>query len=227
MRKIITLIFIITLVSCEKNNQIIQDQDNLLIGNWTDVNYTEGKTSFSKSNSLPENNYGISFKTNGNYKEKTSGWCGTPPLSYFNIEGSYKLENSVITIYKENSSQKWRIISLTETTLVIKRELTAQEIAHEKLMNLFNEIQDMSNKETCSNSSNWSFVGYGAKACGGFKGYITYSKNIDTILFLKKIAAYTKAENEFNKEFGIVSDCSIIKKPTSVVCENNYPTLKY
>ena len=62
MRKIITLIFIITLVSCEKNNQIIQDQDNLLIGSWTDVNYTEGKTSFSKSNSLPENNYGISFK---------------------------------------------------------------------------------------------------------------------------------------------------------------------
>ncbi|PKH49946.1 hypothetical protein CXF68_04165 [Tenacibaculum sp. Bg11-29] len=227
MRKIIILIFIIALVSCEKNNEIIENPDNLLIGSWTDVSYKDGKTSFSRSSSLPENDYGVSFKTNGDYKEKTSGWCGTPPLSYFNIEGSYQLENNFITITKGNNSYKWRVISITETTLVIKRELTTQEIAHKKLMNLFNEIEEMSNKETCSNSLDWSFAGYGAKACGGFKGYITYSKNIDTVLFLKKITAYTKAENEFNKEFGIVSDCSIIKKPISVVCENNYPTLKY
>lgn len=39
MKKIIALLFIITIISCENNNQIIEDQNNLLIGNWVNANY--------------------------------------------------------------------------------------------------------------------------------------------------------------------------------------------
>ena len=227
MRKIVIFIFIITLVSCEKNNQIVENPNNLLIGNWTDVSYEDGKRTFSRSNILPENNYGISFKINGDYKENSSGWCGTPPISYFIIDGDYQLEDSLITIYKGNVSQEWRIIFLSDTTLVLKKELTAQEITYQELMNLFTEIDNIAYGKTCTNSSDWTFVGYGAKACGGFKGYIPYSKKIDTVLFLEKIANYTKTENDFNNQFDIVSDCSIIEKPTFVECKNGYPILKY
>lgn len=227
MKKIIALLFIITIISCENNNQIIEDQNNLLIGNWVNANYKDGETTFSRSNSLPDNDYGISFEKNGDYNERSSGWCGTPPLSYFNINGSFKLEDNLITISKENYSYSWRIVSLSETNLVVKRELTPQEIAHQELMVLFNDIQNLSYSLSCTDSSNWAFVGYGSKACGGFQGYIPYSKGIDTVLFLSKVDTYTNAENDYNKKFNIVSDCSLIAVPKSVECKNGYPTLNF
>jgi hypothetical protein len=211
MKKIITFIFIITLVSCEKNNQIIEDPNNLLIGNWTDVSYEDGKRTFSRSNNLPENKYGISFKINGDYKENSSGWCGTPPLSYFIIDGDYQMEDNLISISKGNVSQEWRIMSLSDTSLVLKKELTAQEIAHQELMKLFNEIENIAYDKTCKNSSDWRFVGYGAKACGGFKGYITYSKNIDTILFLKKYLLIQKQKMSLTKNLVLFQIVVLLK----------------
>ncbi|MEE9406722.1 MAG: hypothetical protein V3V28_01480 [Polaribacter sp.] len=227
MKKIITLLIFATLLSCDENNQNIEDTNNLLIGNWTHLTYDDEETTFSRVNSLPENKYGVSFKTNGDYLEKSSGFCGTPPLSFYNINGSYELKEGLININLNNYSFGWRIISLTKTTLVVKRELTQQEIEHRELMDLYNEFFNLSVSVSCTDSKDWSFVGYGAKACGGFQGYIAYSKNIDVVSFLDKIKTYTEAEKEFNVKWGIVSDCSLIPQPTSVICNNGYPVLEY
>ena len=227
-KNIFILLFATILFSCE-NNEAIIDPDNFLIGFWVAPVYDGDTTTFNRGNSLPNDGYGISFTENGDFIEHTSGWCGTPPLSFFDIEGSFELENTLISISTQSypTNYAWRIVSLTENELVVKRELTAQEIEHRNLMDLFNEIQNLSYSVSCSDADDWLFTAYGAKACGGPQGFIAYSSLIDTVSFLQKIETYTQAEKDFNFKYGVVSDCSIPNAPISVACENGYPTLKY
>ena len=58
-------------------------------------------------------------------------------------------------------------------------------------------------------------------------GYIAYSTNINTELFLNKIEEHRNAQHEFNQKWGIISDCSVPPKPSSVICENGDPVFKY
>lgn len=227
-KNIFILLFATILFSCE-NNEAIIDSDNLLIGFWLDPVYDGDTTTFTRGNSLPNEAYGISFTENGDFIEQTSGWCGTPPLTFFNVEGSFELENTLISISTQSypTNYAWRIVSLTESELVVKRELTEQELDHRNLMDLFNEIQNLSYSVSCSDANDWLFTAYGAKACGGPQGFIAYSSLIDTVSFLQKIETYTQAEKDFNFKYGVVSDCSIPNAPISVACENGYPTLKY
>jgi hypothetical protein len=228
MKKIIAFLFLVSLFSCE-DNEVIIDANNLLIGTWLDPVYEGETTTFKRGNSLPNDAYGISFHKNGGFIERTSGWCGTPPLTFFNIEGVFDLENTLVSISTESypANYAWRIITLTEQELVVKRELTAQEVEYRSLMDLFNEIQELSSSVSCSDATNWLFTAYGSKACGGSQGYIAYSTEIDTNDFLNKIEIYTQAEKTFNVRWGIISDCSIASVPVSVECENGIPTLKY
>ncbi|KGL62543.1 hypothetical protein [Polaribacter sp. Hel1_85] len=227
-KNIFILLFAVIFFSCENNDTII-DSDNLLLGSWVEPIYDGETTTFKRGNSLPNDAYGISFIQNGDFIEHTSGWCGTPPLTFFNIEGTFELENTLISISTKSypTNYAWRIISLTEQELVVKRELTEQEIDHRNLMDLFNEIQNLAYSVSCSDSSNWLFTAYGAKGCGGPQGYIAYSNQIDTVSFLQKIEIYTEAEKDFNYKYGVVSDCSLPSVPTSVECQNGYPIFKY
>ena len=94
------------------------------------------------------------------------------------------------------------------------------------LENLLSEIKHMSSQITCSDAKDWAFVPLGSKACGGPMEYIAYSKNIDVALFLKKVDEYTKKQDEFNKKWGIVSDCSFVTPPTKIVCKDGKPILE-
>ena len=227
-KNIFILLFAAIFFSCE-NNEAIIDSDNLLIGFWVAPVYDGETTIFKRGNSLPNEEYGISFNENGDFIEHTSGWCGTPPLTFFNIEGSFELENTLISISTQSypTNYAWRIVSLTESELVVKRELTEQELDHRNLMDLFNEIQNLSYSVSCSDANDWLFTAYGAKACGGPQGFIAYSSLIDTVSFLQKIETYTQAEKDFNFKYGVVSDCSIPSTPISVACQNGFPIFKY
>lgn len=219
---------IITFSSCDEN-QIVIDSDNLLIGNWLEPYFNGETTTFKRGTSLPNEAYGIKFTQNGDFIERSSGWCGTPPLIFSDYKGSYTLEDTLIKISTSNfpNNFQWRIISITETELVVKRELSEQEIEHRSLMTLFNEIQNLAYSVSCSNSSNWLFTAYGAKACGGPQGYISYSNQIDTVAFLQKVEIYTQAEKDFNYKWGIISDCSVTNTPKSIECVNGYPKFNY
>ena len=94
-------------------------------------------------------------------------------------------------------------------------------------MKLFDEISVLSYSISCTNSNDWTFTSYGRKACGGPKGYIAYSTQIDTVDFLQKIATYSQAEKDYNFKWGIISDCAIPNEPKSVTCKNGFPTLNY
>ncbi|TXD53475.1 MULTISPECIES: hypothetical protein [unclassified Polaribacter] len=229
MKKIYFLLIAIIFTSCENNQEIIINADNLLIGTWVEPFYEEETTTFKRSNDLPSNASGITFKQDGSFIERSSGWCGTPPLSYTDYIGSFEIDETLVKIITDSypNNYQWRIISVTATTLVVKRELSAQEIEHRNLMALFDEIQSLVYAISCNDIANWTFTTYGAKACGGPQGYIAYSKNMDTVSFLNKVDAYTAAEKDFNIKWNIISDCSLIAQPIALECNNGYPNLKY
>lgn len=92
---------------------------------------------------------------------------------------------------------------------------------------MYAELQRLSESVVCDNGDDWRFVGIGSKACGGVGNFIAYSSKIDTISFLSKAEKYTSATVEFNKKWGIISDCSLIVAPDGVICEDGKPKFKY
>ncbi|TYP99825.1 hypothetical protein C7447_101430 [Tenacibaculum adriaticum] len=226
---LITILFCITLVSCSDNTSTDFNPNNLLLGSWVNAVYENETLTFERATNLMEKEYGISFLNNGIFIERTSGWCGTPPLVFNDVEGRYNTKNDLIEVKMEffPGDFNWRIVSLTDEKLVVKRELSDQEKDHQKLIELFTEIENVSNSISCTNATEWSFTAYGSKACGGPQGYIPYSNQIDTVDFLQKIEEYTEAENQYNIKWNITSTCELPVQPQEVVCENGYPVLKY
>ena len=45
-----------------------------------------------------------------------------------------------------------------------------QEEEQQRLVELFHQIETLSNSATCENVADWNFVAYGHKACGGPQG---------------------------------------------------------
>jgi len=216
-------------MTCESENDIIVDSDNLLIGSWVEPNYNDEQTVFKRASSLPNAGYGILFKANGDFVERSSGWCGTPPLIFSDYEGKWELDNTLVTITQQYYpiNYSWRIISVTETELIVKRELTEQELDHRALLYLYDEIYNLSISVSCDNANDWTYTVFGSKACGGPQGYIAYSKQIDTDGFLQKVDVYTQAEKEYNIKWEISSTCELPKVPVGVECKNKFPVLKY
>ncbi len=105
-------------------------------------------------------------------------------------------------------------------------ELTQEQEA-ENLNQLFLEIESLAMSVDCDNSDGWTFTSYGSKACGGPVGYIAYSINKDTELFLKKVEEHRAAQKDFNQKWGIVSDCSVPPQPIGVGCDNGSPVFEY
>ena len=228
LKNILSILLLTIFFSCEQNEALL-DTNNLLLGSWIEPSYNSEETTYKRGSSLPTENHGISFSENGEFIERSSGWCATPPLYYMDHIGSFETDETVIKITTTSftNSYQWRILSLTENKLVVKREFTAQEKEHNDLMVMFDEIQNLVYAITCNDTSNLTFTEYGRKACGGPQGYIAYASHMDTVAFLNKIELYTEAEREFNITWGIISDCSISPQPIAVECNNGYPTLIY
>lgn len=216
-------------MQCSDDDTIDIDTENLLIGNWVEPNYNDEEVTYSRAANLPNEAYGISFKENGDFVERSSGWCGTPPLIFSDYEGEWELDDTLIKISQEYypNNYAWRIVSLTENKLVVKRELTEQELEYQELMKLYNEAYAFIVGVSCTDANDWSYTGYGSKACGGSQGYMAYPTTIDTDVFLAKIKAYSDAEAAYNVKWSIVSTCDLPAQPTSVECQNGYPILKY
>ena len=227
LKTICIAISFVVLCSCQKNDEIYTD--NMLVGNWVNPVYDGEKTIYQRVNSLPTEDYGISFKENGNFIERSSGFCGTPPLIFSDYDGLWQLEDSRIKITAQSflANYNWIVVSLTETELVLEREITEQEIEYRNLMSLFDEIYLLSTSISCTDSNDWSYTAYGHKACGGPQGYIAYSNQIDTVAFLNLISEYTEAERLYNIAWGIISSCDVPPEPTNVECQNGLPVLIY
>jgi len=102
-----------------------------------------------------------------------------------------------------------------------------QEQEFQNLSEMFSNIESLANSENCDDPSQWNFISYGSKACGGPIGFIAYSTNIDTEAFLQKIEEHRAAQSKFNQKWGITSDCSVPAQPSGIVCENGNPKFEY
>ncbi|MBJ6368362.1 hypothetical protein [Snuella sedimenti] len=217
------------LFSCQSNSDIDIDPENLLIGNWIAPKYENETTIYQRASKLQDNAPGVSFQKNAIFTQRTSGWCGTPPLTFYDETGAWETQESLILITDLNfpGNYNLRIISIDDEQLIVKRELSEQEKDHRELMLLFNGISSLSNSVSCTDPTDWNYTPYGAKACGGPQGYIAYSNQIDTSLFFQKIEAYNLAEKQYNIKWSITSTCDIPQEPKSIACQNGYPILKY
>ena len=130
--KIISILFLVLMsqaliLSCKKDDVKLNENQDNLIGNWINPEYTDSLMIFEKSGTLKLNEYGISFKADGKLIErKINGWCGTPPVVYSDYEGTWTKQDSLISIevgyWGGTSVYKWIIISVAGNKLKVKKE---------------------------------------------------------------------------------------------------------
>lgn len=95
-----------------------------ITGSWINQQVIDSIYTYQKAKTLKDNEYCFSVYPDGKFIErKNSGWCGTPPVSYADYEGSWTLKDSVLTIsvpyWGGNSTSKWKIISVDDTHMSI------------------------------------------------------------------------------------------------------------
>ena len=96
----------------------------------------------------------------------------------------------------------------------------AQHVTLQYLKLQFETIQELVNESNCSESSQCSYIAYGTKACGGPQGYLVFSSEIDTEKLKDLVEKYTLAEDTYNMQNGIMSDCSIPSPPENIKCSD-------
>jgi hypothetical protein len=125
MKRIALILFLLSSLffSCTKE-QIKIDPDNLLIGVWVFSEYKDDITIFKRDQEFTDNDC-LKFNSDGTLIErKNSGWCGTPPISYANYNGTWSIVNDTLVQVKVGywggtTSYKLDIESISPTTLKV------------------------------------------------------------------------------------------------------------
>jgi len=126
--KILPVLFLFSILivlspGCSKDETY--QHDDILIGYWVNPVYSGQEITFMRSNSFMSNEYGIYFKENMNLVErKNAGWCGTPPVSYDDFEGTWKQTANRLLLHLSYwggwMDVEWQIVSLDEELLIVK-----------------------------------------------------------------------------------------------------------
>ena len=87
-----------------------------------------------------------------------------------------------------------------------------------RLSEIYQALEKIATSVTCNDASEWKFVAFGSKACGGPAGYLPYHKSIIVKDFLERVANYSALQNAYNKKWNVISDCSIVQMPKGVEC---------
>lgn len=125
--RIVLFLLLFTTIGCEDDYEtIIINESDKLIGHWINPisNYPELK--LTRANSLKQDKYGISFLERSMCIERSSGWCGTPPLTYFDFQGTWTRNDSSLIISIGSGANgiediKWKIKTLNDQYLIIER----------------------------------------------------------------------------------------------------------
>lgn len=88
------VLFVATLASCSDPGPASPCAD-ALIGSWGFVSHDSetGISVYERIDTLDGQRSGYGFEPGGVLLVRTSGWCGTPPLSYSNLEGTWRAES--------------------------------------------------------------------------------------------------------------------------------------
>ena len=121
---IILLYSTVYLTSCENDIDLKSENAELLIGNWVSPVYIDTLVQYTRAAELKDDDSGISFKSENLLIERqNAGWCGTPPISYANYNGTWSKTGDIIDISVDfwggKVNRSWKVIALDENTLTI------------------------------------------------------------------------------------------------------------
>ena len=122
--KTVLFLLLVTTIGCSQENETIPiNESDKLIGHWINPIYTGSELQLTRASSLKNNEYGISFLEKTQCVESSSGWCGTPPITFMDFQGTYTKNDSIIIITLDNGMQniKWKIKTLNDKTLIMER----------------------------------------------------------------------------------------------------------
>ena len=132
MKKLLYLLIPIMMFSCEKDivETAILGENADILGTWVEeIDLTmpnDGITRLNRRADFDPDRYGFSLHEDGTFIERANaGWCGTPPISYDNFEGTWEpLSDSLLDItvayWGGTRTYQMRIVSLEEDKLGIK-----------------------------------------------------------------------------------------------------------
>ncbi len=118
----------VLLISCGKEFLALDELGSNvgMVGIWVQEGYKGDTALFKSAPKLDDNKYGFILGEDGSFVErKNSGWCGTPPISYANYEGSWEaVSDSLLSItvgyWGGVMNYQMRIVSLKGEELAIK-----------------------------------------------------------------------------------------------------------
>ena len=125
--KTVLFLLLVTFIGCDDDSEPITiNESNKLIGYWINPVYTDLELKLERANSLKENEYGIAFLEESTCIERSSGWCGTPPITFFDFQGTWTKNDAIIIMTIDNGINgleeiKWEIKILNDNYLIIER----------------------------------------------------------------------------------------------------------
>jgi hypothetical protein len=126
--KVLILGFLLPLFACEENVVTVNEGAGInaesLIGSWIHPQYNDSTITYEKSGKLSDQEYGFSFLPENKFLErKNIGWCGTPPVSYGDYEGTWTRNDSILDIsvgyWGGTEDFKWKIMSMDQHHLTL------------------------------------------------------------------------------------------------------------
>lgn len=135
MRKLLIISMLLAIVSCEENllEQEALGENAGIVGTWVDrqeldfaaASY-DGSLMLTREPELDSTLYGFIIREDGTFVErKNAGWCGTPPITYANFDGTWSaVSDSLIDItvgyWGGTMTYQMRIVSVDEEHLRIR-----------------------------------------------------------------------------------------------------------
>ncbi|MDF1575973.1 MAG: hypothetical protein P1P86_12370 [Bacteroidales bacterium] len=128
MKRLIFLCIVVLLVSCEKDLPGLDalGANSYIVGTWVEVEYQGDTLLLHRSGAFEKDKYGFTLNEDGTFIErKNAGWCGTPPISYDNFDGTWEavsdsLLDITVAYWGGMMTYQIRIVSLDADELAIK-----------------------------------------------------------------------------------------------------------
>ncbi|MBL7979569.1 MAG: hypothetical protein JNN12_14615 [Bacteroidetes Order II. Incertae sedis bacterium] len=125
MKKWIYLLFVVLMPLTGCSMFDTHEESAPFIGTWKIVEADEYRLVYEKT-TPKEDAWWITFKGNGKMEMNTFGFCGTPPLVYYKLKGTWQLSkpDKLIVTYSEfpeqNTIQQWQILSHSNNRLEVR-----------------------------------------------------------------------------------------------------------
>ncbi len=129
MKLIISLLFFTSMVffSCTSSSEPENHQFEAVVplGTWVYSGNDDSLSIYYSASQFEQDKPGIAFEKEYIFIERTTGWCGTPPLTYSNVEGKWEVfDNNTMKItcsnwINENYGRLMEIVFLSDTELKV------------------------------------------------------------------------------------------------------------